>query len=89
MMKALILDGSLAGDRIGSFSAASLQADLAQRGSTSEVVVLRDKKIGNCMRALSSPKIRRIVKWKRNSTACWIRLNDANQMQWLLSLSTN
>ena len=48
-MKTLILDGSLAGDRIGSFSSATLQADLAKRGSTSEVVVLRDKKIGNCM----------------------------------------
>ncbi len=30
-MKTLILDGSLAGDRIGGFSAATLQADLAQR----------------------------------------------------------
>jgi multimeric flavodoxin WrbA len=47
-MKTLILDGSLAGDRIGSFSAASLQANLAKRGGTSEVVVLREKKIGNC-----------------------------------------
>lgn len=48
-MKTLILDGSPAGDRIGSFSAATLQADIATRGWSSEVVVLRDKKIGNCM----------------------------------------
>ena len=48
-MKTLILDGSPAGDRIGSFSAATLQADLAKRGWSSEVVVLREKKIGNCM----------------------------------------
>lgn len=31
IMKTLILDGSLAGDRIGGFSAATLHADLAQR----------------------------------------------------------
>lgn len=48
-MKILILDGSPAGDRIGEFSVAALQADVAERGSTSEVVALRDKKIGNCM----------------------------------------
>jgi hypothetical protein len=48
-MKTLILDGSLAGDRIGSFSAATLQADIAKRGWSSEVVLLREKKIGNCM----------------------------------------
>ena len=48
-MKTLILDGSPAGDRIGSFSAATLQADLAKCGWSSEVVVLRDKNIGNCM----------------------------------------
>jgi multimeric flavodoxin WrbA len=48
-MKTLILDGSLAGDRIGSFSAATLQADIAKRGWSSDVVVLREKKIGSCM----------------------------------------
>ena len=48
-MKTLILDGSQAGDRVGSFSAATLQAEIAQRGWSSEVVVLREKKIGNCM----------------------------------------
>ena len=48
-MKTLILDGSQAGDRVGSFSAAALQAEIAQRGWSSEVVVLREKKIGNCM----------------------------------------
>ncbi|MEI7707903.1 MAG: NAD(P)H-dependent oxidoreductase [Chlorobium sp.] len=48
-MKTLILDGSQAGDRVGSFSAAALQAEIAKRGWSSEVVVLREKKIGNCM----------------------------------------
>ena len=48
-MKTLILDGSQAGDRVGSFSAATLQAEIAKRGWSSEVVVLREKKIGNCM----------------------------------------
>ncbi|NTW70016.1 MAG: NAD(P)H dehydrogenase [Chlorobiaceae bacterium] len=48
-MKILILDGSPAGDRVGIFFVAALQAELSQRGSISEVVVLRDKKIGNCM----------------------------------------
>ncbi|EAT60003.1 NAD(P)H-dependent oxidoreductase [Chlorobium ferrooxidans] len=48
-MKTLILDGSPAGDRVGMLSVADLQAHLAERGSTSEVVALRDKKIGNCM----------------------------------------
>ncbi|WP_076792253.1 NAD(P)H-dependent oxidoreductase [Chlorobium sp. KB01] len=48
-MKTLILDGSLECDRIGGFAVAALKADLARRGSTSEVVALRDKKIGNCM----------------------------------------
>ena len=48
-MKTLILDGSQAGDRVGSFSAATLQAVIAKRGWSSEVVVLREKKIGNCM----------------------------------------
>jgi len=48
-MKTLILDGSQAGDTIGSFSTATLQSNLAERGWNSEMVVLRDKKIGNCM----------------------------------------
>ena len=48
-MKTLILDGSQAGDRVGSFLAAALQAEIAKRGWSSEVVVLREKKIGNCM----------------------------------------
>ncbi|TLU87315.1 MAG: NAD(P)H dehydrogenase [Chlorobium sp.] len=48
-MNTLILDGSLAGDRVGSYSVATLQAALGSRGWSSEVVALRDKKIGNCM----------------------------------------
>lgn len=48
-MKTLILDGSLAGDRVGTYSAATLQSAAAARGWVGEVVVLRDKKIGNCM----------------------------------------
>ncbi len=48
-MKTLILDGSLAGDTIGSFSTATLQSAIASRGWSAEVIVLRDKKIGNCM----------------------------------------
>jgi multimeric flavodoxin WrbA len=47
-MKTLILDGSLAGDKVGSYLAATLQSAAAARGSAAEVVVLRDKKIGNC-----------------------------------------
>ena len=45
-MKTLILDGSLAGDKVGSFSAATLQSAAVVRGWAAEVVVLRDKKIG-------------------------------------------
>jgi len=48
-MKTLILDGSLAGDTVGSYSVATLQAAIAVRGWNAEVVALRDKKIGNCM----------------------------------------
>jgi len=48
-MKTLILDGSQAGDNVGSYSAATLQSAIVARGRSSEVVVLRDKKIGNCM----------------------------------------
>ena len=48
-MKTLILDGSLAGDSVGSYSVTTLQEALAARGWNSEVVALRDKKIGNCM----------------------------------------
>lgn len=48
-MKTLILDGSLAGDRVGTYSAATLQSAAVARGWAAEVVVLRDKKIGNCM----------------------------------------
>ena len=48
-MKTLILDGSLEGDRVGSYSVATLQSAIAARGWSSEVVTLRDKKIGNCM----------------------------------------
>ena len=47
-MKTLSLDGSLAGDKVGSFSAATLQSAAVARGWAAEVVVLRDKKIGNC-----------------------------------------
>ncbi|MFZ4526687.1 MAG: NAD(P)H-dependent oxidoreductase [Chlorobium sp.] len=47
-MKTLILDGSMAGDKVGSFSAATLQSAATTRGWAAEVVVLRDKKIGNC-----------------------------------------
>ena len=48
-MKTLILDGSLAGDQVGSYSVATLQSAIDARGWNSEVVALRDKKIGNCM----------------------------------------
>ncbi|MEI7933721.1 MAG: NAD(P)H-dependent oxidoreductase [Chlorobiaceae bacterium] len=47
-MKTLILDGSQAGDNVGSYSVATLQSVIAARGWNSEVVTLRDKKIGNC-----------------------------------------
>lgn len=47
-MKALILDGSHAGDPLGERVSASLTAALTERSWETEHVVLRDRKIGNC-----------------------------------------
>jgi len=47
-MKTLILDGSLANDSMGARAASALQSDLAARNWTSETIILREQKIGNC-----------------------------------------
>ena len=47
-MKTLILDGSLINDPMGAQVASALQADLAARNWTSETIILREQKIGNC-----------------------------------------
>jgi multimeric flavodoxin WrbA len=47
-MKTLILDGSSANDPLGAQIASALQANLAARNWTSETIILREQKIGNC-----------------------------------------
>ncbi len=47
-MKTLILDGSHANDPMGTQATSALQASLASRGWTSETIILREQKIGNC-----------------------------------------
>ena len=47
-MKTLILDGSPSNDAMGERAASQLQASLVSRGWSSEIITLREKKIGNC-----------------------------------------
>jgi len=47
-MKTLILDGSHANDSTAEQVTSALQADLAVRNWTSETIILREQKIGNC-----------------------------------------
>ena len=69
-MKALILDGSNSGDTTAERVSLQLQQELTRRGWEYEVVILREKKIGNCA----------------GDFFCWVKtpgicnINDDNRM---------
>jgi multimeric flavodoxin WrbA len=68
-MKVLILDGSHANDPMSARMTSALQTNLDSRGWTSETIVVREKKIGNCAGDFFC--------WTRNPGVC--NANDDNR----------